>query len=78
MLILELYELIESIATKLNKTQEQVLLKWALQNNVHIIPMALNPRYINDNFNLDFIILEDDMNKINDLNENYAVFAKYL
>ena len=71
-------ELIESIATKLNKTQEQVLLKWALQNNVHIIPMALNPRYINDNFNLDFIILEDDMNKMNDLNENYAVFAKYL
>ena len=71
-------DLIESIATKLNKTQEQVLLKWALQNNVHIIPMALNPRYINDNFNLDFNILEDDIKKMNDLNENYAVFAKYL
>lgn len=71
-------DLIESIANKLNKTQEQVLLKWALQNNVHIIPMALDPRYINDNFSLHFDIPEEDMDKMNSLNENYAVFAKYL
>ena len=71
-------ELIESIANKLNKTSEQVLLKWALQNNIHIIPMALDPRYINDNFSLYFDIPEEDMDKMNNLNENYAVFAKYL
>ena len=71
-------KLIEDIATGLNKTPEQVLLKWALQNKVHIIPMAQDVNYINDNISLDFNIDENNMKLMNDLNENYAVFAKYL
>jgi diketogulonate reductase-like aldo/keto reductase len=70
--------IIEDIAKSLNKTSEQVLLKWALQNKVHIIPMAQDVNYIKDNISLDFKIDNNNMNLINSLNENYAVFAKYL
>jgi diketogulonate reductase-like aldo/keto reductase len=71
-------KLIEDIANSLNKTPEQVLLKWALQNKVHIIPMAQDVNYIKDNISLDFNIDINNMELMNDLNENYAVFAKYL
>jgi hypothetical protein len=37
---------VEEIALRLNKTAEQVLLKWALQNNAHIIPSSQNPKFI--------------------------------
>ena len=71
-------ELIEHIARQLEKTPEQILLKWALQNKVHIIPMAQNFKYIKDNISLDFEIDDYNMNLMNNLNENYAVYAKYL
>jgi diketogulonate reductase-like aldo/keto reductase len=71
-------EVIEDIAKKLNKTPEQILLKWALQNKVHIIPMAQDVNYIKDNISLNFDIDENNMNYMNNLNENHAVFAKYL
>jgi len=69
---------IDEIANKLNKTSEQVLLKWALQNKAHIIPMSLNPEYIKDNISLDFEIDQEDMLILNQLNDNYCVYAKYL
>lgn len=71
-------EIIENIAKKINKTPEQILLKWALQNKVHIIPMAQNINYIKDNISLDFNIDNDTMSLLNNLNENYAVYEKYL
>ena len=71
-------EIIENIAKKINKTPEQILLKWALQNKVHIIPMAKNINYIKDNISLDFNIDNDTMSLLNNLNENFAVFEKYL
>jgi len=71
-------QIIEDIAKELNKTPEQVLLKWALQNKVHIIPMAQDINYIKDNISLNFDIDENNMNIMNNLNENYAVYTKYL
>jgi len=71
-------KIIEEIGTKFNKTPEQVLLKWALQNNIHIIPSSLNPNYIKDNISLDFKLDSDDMNIMNKLNDNYTQYAKYL
>ena len=69
---------IEEIAKKFNKTSEQILLKWTLQNNIYIIPSSLNSDFIKDNISLDFKIDKQDMNIINDLNDNYSQYAKYL
>jgi diketogulonate reductase-like aldo/keto reductase len=71
-------ELIKNIANKCNKSEEQILLKWAIQNNIHIIPMAKEEQYIKDNINLNFIIDNKDLQLMNELNENYSMYTKYL
>jgi len=71
-------EIIEAIAINLNKTSEQILLKWSLQNNVNIITTSDNPNYINDNICLDFEISKDDMEMLNNLHDNFCVYTKYL
>jgi diketogulonate reductase-like aldo/keto reductase len=71
-------EIIDAIATKINKTSEQVLLKWCLQNKVNIITTSDNHKYINDNICLDFEIDKDDMETMNNLNDNFCIYTKYL
>ena len=71
-------EIIDAIATKLDRTSEQILLKWSLQNNVNIITTSDNPKYINDNICLDFEIDENDMELLNNLHDNFCVYTKYL
>ncbi|KAK9737772.1 Aldo/keto reductase family [Popillia japonica] len=50
-----------NIAQKLNKSPAQVLLKWALQQNIAIIPKGRSKEHIVANINLDFDIPETDM-----------------
>lgn len=71
-------EMIVNIANKLNKTPQQVLLKWAIQQNIRVIPMSQNPDHIKDNFNLDFEIPKDMIDNMSELNENYSHYPKYL
>lgn len=63
-----------AIAKKLNKTPAQVLLRWALQQNIAIIPKARSKQHIEDNIDLDFTIPEVDMNVLYNLktHEKYA------
>ncbi|XP_056631483.1 uncharacterized protein LOC130441722 [Diorhabda sublineata] len=49
------------IATKLGKSPAQVLLRWALQQNLAVIPKARSKKHIEENFDLDFTIPEEDM-----------------
>jgi len=69
---------VEEIAKKLGKTPEQVLLKWALENGIHIVPKSLNPKHILDNISINFKIDNEDMILLNNLNENYSQYKKYL
>lgn len=71
-------EMIENIANNLNKTLQQILLKWAISQNIRVIPMSQNPDHIKDNINLDFEIPQDMIDKMNELNENYSHYQKYL
>ena len=71
-------ETIEMIARQLQRTPQQVLLKWAVQKNIRVIPMSENPEYTKDNINLDFSISKDDSDKMDTLNENYSQYPKYL
>jgi len=71
-------DLISDIAIKLNKTKEQILLKYALHKNVSIITTATNKEYIEMNYNIDFIIDQEDINKIDQLDENYSMYKRFL
>ncbi|XP_076264434.1 glyoxal reductase-like [Rhynchophorus ferrugineus] len=58
------------IATKLGKTPAQVLLRWALQQNLGIIPKARSKQHIDDNINLNFVIPQEDMQTLNNFSLN--------
>ena len=68
-----------NIANFYKKTPQQILLKWALQKNIHVIPMSETFEYTRDNIQIfDFDISEKFMNILDNLNENYSLYPKYL
>lgn len=52
------------IAQEINVSPARVLLKWALQQEISIIPKAVRSAHIQDNFNLDFSITEEQMKRL--------------
>jgi diketogulonate reductase-like aldo/keto reductase len=68
---------IKKIGEELNRTPYQILLKWALQEDIRVIPMADKMDYIRMNADLDFDISEDNMKLLNSLNENYSLWPRY-
>ena len=65
---------LEEIAKNYGKTVAQVILKWDLQNGVVTIPKSTKPHRIMENASIfDFALTEDDMRRINDLNQNKRV-----
>ncbi|XP_069683623.1 glyoxal reductase-like isoform X2 [Periplaneta americana] len=63
-----------SVAKKLDRTPAQVLLCWALQQGIGVIPKSVSPDRIFDNMKLDFVIPESDMKLLNNIpvTEKYA------
>lgn len=60
------------ISKKYNKTTAQLILRWALQHNIVIIPKSVTKSRIIENANIfDFNISDEDMNKLDLLNENF-------
>ncbi|CAG9857323.1 unnamed protein product [Phyllotreta striolata] len=49
------------LAGKLGKSPAQVLLRWAIQQNVAVIPKARSKRHVDENIDLDFQIPIEDM-----------------
>ncbi|MGO1058300.1 aldo/keto reductase [Planococcus sp. FY231025] len=66
--------LLVEIASKLEKTVAQVILRWDLQNGVVTIPKSTKEfRIIQNSQIFDFELTEDDMERISALNENRRV-----
>ena len=62
------------IAEKYDKSPAQILIKWALQHNIAVIPKSKNKERIYENANVfDFNISKDDMNKLDSFNENLHI-----
>ncbi len=60
------------------KTPAQVLLRWAVQKNIVVIPKSKDNKRIAENANIfDFEIKESDMKKIDSFNENRHFVADY-
>jgi methylglyoxal/glyoxal reductase len=67
-------ETLLDIASKHNKSIAQVVLRWHLQNGVVIIPKSIKEHRIQENANIfDFELTEEEMEKINSLNQNHRV-----
>jgi diketogulonate reductase-like aldo/keto reductase len=59
---------VRDIAHKLKKTPVQVLLRYAFQQNIGILPKASSLAHIVENIDLDFVIPEADMKALTNLN----------
>ncbi|XP_017763667.1 PREDICTED: aldose reductase-like [Eufriesea mexicana] len=65
--------IVENIASQLNVSPARLLLKWALQQGIGIIPKAVNKDHIKDNIQLDFLIDDNSMNALSSLpQQKYA------
>jgi diketogulonate reductase-like aldo/keto reductase len=71
-------DIVDTIAKNYKATSQQVLLKWAMQKNIRVIPTSEISNYIKDNISLDFEISKEDCIKMEDLNENFSLYKKYL
>lgn len=61
---------ISSIAKKHSKTTAQVLLRWATQRGVAVIPKSGNPARAKENLDSIFELEKEDVEAISALNEN--------
>ncbi|KAN0000272.1 hypothetical protein ACTFIZ_000719 [Dictyostelium cf. discoideum] len=58
------------ISKQLSKSPAQILLKWAIQNGLVVIPKSIKPERVFENSNLDFTISNENIQKLNHLNKN--------
>jgi diketogulonate reductase-like aldo/keto reductase len=64
------------IANKYNKSTAQIIIRWDLQTEVVTIPKSTKPHRIAENADVfDFELSQEDMNKINTLNQDNRMFA---
>uniref|UniRef100_A0A2A4JN78 NADP-dependent oxidoreductase domain-containing protein n=2 Tax=Heliothis virescens TaxID=7102 RepID=A0A2A4JN78_HELVI len=66
---------VTKIARKLEVTSAQVLLRWALQQEVAIIPKSTDPEHIRQNISLNFTIAPEDMHILNNLTNDGVKYA---
>ncbi|MEI4830029.1 aldo/keto reductase [Bacillus sp. FJAT-53711] len=68
------HEVLQEIANNYNKSVAQVILRWDLQNGVITIPKSTKEHRIVENADVfNFELKEEDMKRIDDLNENHRV-----
>ena len=65
---------IKQMAEKYQKSPAQIMIRWALQHEVIVIPKSSHRERIRENARVfDFSISEEDMETLNGLNQNYHV-----
>ena len=63
--------ILKNISDKYGKSRAQILIRWSLQHNIIAIPKSSNESRIKENIDVfDFEIADNDMEKLNSLNEN--------
>lgn len=68
---------IQTIAEEVGKSPAQVVLRWHIQHEVIVIPKSITPSRIKENMNVfDFELSDDQMQRIDDLNQNKSIDAE--
>lgn len=63
-------ETIQRVAKETEKSVAQVLLRWATQQGIGVLPKSLNPSHIMENMQLEFQIPEEDLTTLNSMGLN--------
>lgn len=72
-------KVISEIAHVYNKTPAQILIRWAIQREVVVIPKSVTPERIKENIDVfDFQLSEKNMMDITELNKNLRFVDPYL
>jgi len=68
--------LLQELSKKYNKTPAQLMIRWCLQHKLPVIPRSSNRQRIIENADVfDFEISDEDMQRMNGLNEGYRTSA---
>lgn len=68
------HKTIKELSNKYSRTPAQIMLRWAIQHKVIPIPKSSHKNRIEENAGIfDFNIEDEDMDKLNSLNENYRL-----
>ena len=67
----------KELAKKYDVTEAQFLLKWAVQNNYAVLPKSINIERIKQNFELNFLIDQSDMEYITTLDKGDSITWEY-
>ena len=68
------HPVLQEIAGKYDKTPAQILIRWNLEHNIVVIPKSSNPDRISENARVfDFSIDSKDLEKLDQLDQNYRV-----
>jgi aldehyde reductase len=64
-------ELLQRLAIENGKSVAQIILRWAIQRNIIVIPKSISKNRIESNINIfDFTLTAEQMDQINELNKN--------
>jgi diketogulonate reductase-like aldo/keto reductase len=64
-------KLVQEIAKTYSRSASQILLRWGIQHNLVVIPKSSGPDRMKENFNLDFEISPEDMDRMDALDEDW-------
>jgi len=68
-------ETVQELAEQYEKTPAQIVLRWAIENDVVVIPKSSSPQHIRENFQLfDWELDEVDRERLDDLDRDHAVY----
>lgn len=68
---------LEKIAKKYKKTPAQIMLRWAIQHNIVVIPKSTDKDRIKENSEIfDFKIKDADMKTLDGFNENFSALSR--
>ncbi len=70
-------EFIIDLAKAYKKSGAQIMIRWALQHDLVVLPKSKNKNHLESNIDVfDFEISNDDMKKLDSLNENYSALFR--
>ena len=69
---------LKEVWDKYNKSVAKVLLRWLMQRNVVALAKSVHKERMEENFNIfDFTLNDEDMSKINSLDNNNSLFFSH-